>query len=352
MPYLKMFLALVVMILGADWLVRGATRLAGRFGVSRLLIGLTVVAFGTSAPELAVSLRSALGGQPDLTVGNVLGSNVFNVLMVLGLTALARPLVIARKLIRLDIPIVVAVSLLLFVLALDGHLSRFDGLLLFAGGIAYTVFSVRLARREAPDDRPPALGKGGPALDAGLVLVGLFLLVVGADGFVNGAVELARAMGVSELVIGLTIVAAGTSLPEVMTSVVAALRDERDMAVGNVVGSNLMNILCILGASSLIAPDGVAVAEEARAFDLPVMIASAFALLPIAIARGRLARWEGAFFLGSYAAYTLFLLLQANQGELLPAYRSAMLGFVLPLVSVTLIVVLVQGLQRRHEGGP
>ena len=357
MLHLKMLLALGILTLGADWLVRGATRLAGRFGVSRLLIGLTIVAAGTSAPELAVSLDSSLTGKPDLAVGNVVGSNVFNVLFILGLSALAAPLVIARKLTRLDIPLMVAVSLLLFVLVLDGKIGRFDGLLLFAGAVGYTYFSVRISRTEASAEAstqastqvraPVAQPRGGLAFDAGLILVGLALLVFGARWFVVGAVELARGFGVSELVIGLTIVAAGTSLPEVATSLVAALRGERDVAVGNVVGSNLLNILLILGLCGLVAPEGLAISPAVQRFDLPVMIAAAFATLPIAIARGRIARWEGLFFLVAYCAYAGYLVLEATAHDSLPLYSSVMLGFVMPLLCVTLIVLLAQGLQRR-----
>jgi cation:H+ antiporter len=350
MLYVELLLALGVLTLGADWLVRGATRLAARFGVSRLLIGLTVVAFGTSAPELAVSLGAALTDKTDLAIGNVVGSNVFNVLFILGLSALAAPLVIARKLVRLDIPLMIAVSLLLFVLALDGKLGRFDGLLLTAGAVGYTVFSIRISRADpGAAETSEGAPKGKLAFDLGWIVVGLALLVFGARWFVGGAVELARAFGVSELVIGLTIVAAGTSLPEVATSVVAALRGERDVAVGNVVGSNLLNILAILGLCALIAPSGVGVSPAVRAFDLPVMIAVAVATLPMALARGRIARWEGALFLVAYAAYAGYLVLQASAHDALATYSAVMLEFVLPLVAVTLIVVLVQGLQRPRE---
>jgi cation:H+ antiporter len=356
MLYLTMFLALGVLTLGADWLVRGATRLAARFGVSRLLIGLTVVSFGTSAPELAVSVGASLTGKADLALGNVIGSNVFNVLFILGLSALAAPLVIARKLVRLDIPIMIAVSLLLLVLALDGRIGRFDGVLLCAGAVGYTVFSVRISRTDASSDEDAGAKPAGRVwLDFGLILVGLALLVFGARWFVDGAVELARSFGVSELVIGLTIVAAGTSLPEVATSVVAALRGERDVAVGNVVGSNILNILAILGMCGVLAPEGVAVSRAVLAFDLPVMIAVALATLPLALARGRIARWEGVVFLVAYGLYVSYLVLQASAHDSLPLYSQVMLGFVLPLVTVTLIVVLVHGLQARRgpdEHGP
>ncbi|HEY5790705.1 MAG TPA: calcium/sodium antiporter, partial [Gammaproteobacteria bacterium] len=289
-----LLLGLLLLVAGAELLVRGAVRLAGAWGVSPLVVGLTVVAFGTSAPELAVSLSAAWRGQAgaDLALGNVVGSNIFNVLLILGLSAAITPLVVAQKLVRVDVPLMIGVSLLVLLLALDGAIGRGDGLLLFAGIVAYSVFAVVHGRREADAvaqqyadalDGAPA---GGPARHLGLVLVGLVLLVLGARWLVHGATGLARGFGVSELVIGLTVVAGGTSLPEVATSVVASLRGQRDIAVGNVVGSNLFNLLGVLGLSGLAAPDGLVVIDSVRGFDLPVMIAAAIACLPI-YARGR-----------------------------------------------------------------
>jgi cation:H+ antiporter len=354
MLYLELLLALGVLTLGADGLVRCATGLAARCGVPSLLIGLTVVAFGTSAPELAVSLDASLSGRTDLAVGNVVGSNVFNVLFILGLSALVASLEIARKLVRLDIPLMIAVSLLLLVMAMDGELGRLDGALLAAGAVAYTVFSIRVSRAEdGAAAAQSTRASGGLAWDLVRILVGLALLVLGARWFVSGATELARSFGMSELVIGLTIVAAGTSLPEVATSIVAALRGERDVAVGNVVGSNLLNVLAILGLCALLAPDGLPVSPAVLRLDLPVMIAVAIATLPLAIARGRIARWEGALFLVGYGLYAAYLVLQATEHDSLPRFSAVMLEFVLPLVAVTLIVLLVQGLQHRHgrDGG-
>ena len=261
------FLALVG---GAELLVRGASKLAAALGISPIVIGLTVVAFGTSAPELAVSVRAALfEGQADIALGNVVGSNIFNVLGVLGLSAAVASLVVAQRLVRLDVPIMIGASLLAFALALDGRVGRIDGALMLALGIGYTVLTVRLGRRESRaveaeyarefGERSKA---GGHLVNAGLVLAGLALLVVGANWLVDGASAIARAFGVSELLIGLTVVAAGTSLPELATSVIAAVRGERDIAVGNVVGSNIFNLFIVLGASALAAPEGVAVAQN------------------------------------------------------------------------------------------
>ncbi len=343
-------LGLVLLLTGAELLVRGAARLAARVGISALVIGLTVVAFGTSAPELAVTVQAGLAGKADLALGNVVGSNIFNVLFILGLSALITPLLVSRQLVRLDVPLMVGVSVLLLVLAIDGRVSTFDGVLLVAGLLAYTVFTVREGRRNNVD------AGADPATETGLVarlpvqllliVAGLALLVLGARWLVAGAVELAQAAGLSEAVIGLTVVAAGTSLPEVATSVVAAVRGERDMAVGNVVGSNIFNILLIAGVGATVAPGGLEVAPALLRFDLPVMVAVAVACLPIFFTAHLIARWEGALFFGYYVAYTLYLLLNATGHDALPAYSVAMLEFVLPLTVVTLLVLVLRALRE------
>lgn len=337
-------LGLVVLIGGAELLVRGASQLAAAVGISSLVIGLTVVSFGTSAPELAVSIQSSLAGQPDLAIGNVVGSNICNILLILGICATITPLVVARQLIRLDVPLMIGVSLLLFLLARDGLIGRWDGGLLFSGIIAYIVFTLSQSRREhalaAADADAPAAPKPTPLnllLQVVLILAGLGLLILGANWLVTSAVTIARALGVSELVIGLTVIAIGTSLPEVATSTLASIRGERDLAVGNVVGSNLFNILTILGLTSLITP--INVAPAAIRFDLPIMIAVALACLPIFFTGMQIARWEGLLFLCYYLAYTLFLILTATQSAALPLFSIAMLGFALPLTAVTLLVL-------------
>jgi cation:H+ antiporter len=255
---------LIALIVGAELLVRGASKLALSFGISPLVVGLTVVAFGTSAPELAVSVQSAWSGQVDIALGNVVGSNIFNVLFILGLSALIAPLLVHRQLIRQEVPMMVALSLLLWLLASDGGISRGDGLLLVSLLLAYTFLVIRQSRREslagAPlaSELPPPVD--GHAWDAHwlaqllLVAAGMTLLVLGSNWLVEAAVTLARRLGMSEVVVGLTIVAAGTSLPEVATSIMAAVRGQRDIAVGNVVGSNIFNILAVLGISASIAP--------------------------------------------------------------------------------------------------
>jgi cation:H+ antiporter len=358
MNVLLFIAGLAGLIAGAELLVRGASKLALAFGLSPLVVGLTIVAFGTSSPELAVSVGAAYNGQTDIAVGNVVGSNIFNVLFILGLSALITPLVVHVQLIRQEVPIVLGVSLLLVLLSLDGRLSTFDGLLLTALMVAYTVFLIRQSRSQtqaAHDEYSgtmPATDAGrwdsGLPVQLGLIVVGLVLLVAGSQALVTASVAFARALGVSELVIGLTIIAAGTSMPEVATSVMAAAKGERDIAVGNVVGSNVFNILGCLGLSSLVAAlsgaGAIPVPDSARHFDLWVMLAVALACLPVFLSGREIARWEGALFLCFYAAYVAYLILAAQQHDALPAFSSAMLGFVLPLTVVTLVAASL----RKH----
>ncbi|EFO81731.1 CaCA family Na(+)/Ca(+) antiporter [Oscillochloris trichoides DG-6] len=347
-------IGLVLLIAGAELLVRGASRLAGAAGIPPLIIGLTVVAFGTSAPEFAVSAQSALSGQADIALGNVVGSNIFNVLFILGASALIIPLVVQRQLVRLDVPIMIGASLLLGLLALDGIVNRVDGVILFVLLLAYIAFQVRQGLREssngadADDQIEKPKGAGQLIMNIGLIIVGLAMLVVGSGWLVDGAVAIARALGLSELIIGLTIIAAGTSLPEVAASMIAALRGERDIAVGNVVGSNIFNILGILGLTAVIAPSGVAVAPAALAFDIPVMIAVMLACLPIFFTEHRIARWEGGLFLGYYVAYTAYLVLAATNHDALPLFSSMMMTFVLPLTLITLVVLGVRAFMQQR----
>ncbi|PDV98160.1 calcium/sodium antiporter [Candidatus Chloroploca asiatica] len=351
---------LVCLVIGGELLVRGASALAAVAGISPLVIGLTVVSFGTSSPELAVSLQAGLSGNADIALGNVVGSNIFNVLFILGLCALIAPLIVSLQVVRRDVPIMIGVSFLLGFLALDGRISRLEGLGLFIGILSYVTWSVISSRRETAQNQAAAekLGQAQPSvpkssrtqilINIGLVLGGLIVLVLGAGWLVDGAVELAQALGVSDVVIGLTIVAVGTSLPEVVTSVIATIRNQRDLAVGNVVGSNIFNILGILGVAALVTPDGIGVPQSAIVFDIPVMIAVAVACLPIFFTRMMIARWEGFLFLGYYIAYTTYLILAATHHEALPAYSSVMIAFVLPLTAVTLAVLAARAYMKQR----
>ena len=356
---LMFLLGLGALTVGAELLVRGAARLALTFGISPLVVGLTVVAFGTSAPEMAVSAGAALSGTGDIAVGNVVGSNIANVLLILGLSALIVPLVVNEQIIRQEIPIMIGASLLLVVMAMDGSLSAGEGAVLFALVVAYTVFLVVQSRRagqatqdEYAAEMPDAKSKWDAhwAVQVALVVVGLGLLVLGADWLVGAAVAVARIFGVSDLVIGLTVVAVGTSMPEIATSLVAAFRGERDIAVGNVVGSNVFNILAVMGVAGILAGNGLAVSAAARNFDLWVMLAVALACLPIAMSGREIARWEGGLFVGYYIAYTAFLVLAAQKHEDLPVFSGIMMSYVIPLTVIGLVVSFIHG--NRKSGDP
>jgi cation:H+ antiporter len=364
MIHLFLFVAgLVCLVLGANVLVRGASKLALSFGISPLVVGLTIVALGTSAPEIAVSVASVLEGKTDMAMGNVVGSNIFNVLFILGLSALIVPLVVHRQLIRQEVPIMFGVTLLMALMAMDGRLNMAESLALVTLMVLYTGFLVVQSRRETAANQAAAQastqgvdefeaelqastpGAWDAKLPAQLALmaVGLALLVLGSDWLVGAAVVFAKALGVSDVVIALTIVAAGTSMPEVATSIAAALKGERDIAVGNVVGSNIFNILGCLGISGVVAGSaGLVVAPSLLAFDIWVMLAVALACLPMFITGGEIARWEGGVFAGYYVAYVAYLILAAQEHEALGAFSSVMLSFVVPLTVITLVVAVVR----------
>ncbi|SDR78409.1 cation:H+ antiporter [Halopseudomonas xinjiangensis] len=346
---------LVLLVAGAEVLVKGASRLAAGFRISPLVIGLTVVAFGTSAPEMAVSAGAAVAGQGDIALGNVLGSNIFNVLFILGLAALISPLVVSRQLIRLDVPLMIGATVLVILLSLDGELGLLDGALLMASIIGYTGFLVISSRRaNRPGDAeelgvPDAEHSGSMPMNVLFIIGGLVMLVLGARWLVDGAVSMATAFGLSERVIALTIVAAGTSLPEVATSVIASIRGQRDIAVGNVVGSNLFNLLAVLGLAGLLSPDGVQVSDAVLRFDMLVALAVAIACLPIFFSGFRITRWEGLLFLAYYVVYTGHLVMAATGSVALGGLQSAVLYYALPLTALTLLVLMVQGWRERHK---
>ena len=352
--YIVLFFGgLAILVLGANLLVRGASKFALSFGISPLVVGLTVVAMGTSAPEVAVSVGAVLDGRTDIAAGNVVGSNVLNVLFILGLSALIAPLTVNVQIIRQEVPIMIGASVLLLALCIDGVISLRDGVFLSVLLIAYTVYVVRQSRLETQNAkaeyenevRPAQAGSWDASWPAqiGLILAGLACLVAGADLLVTASVAFARALGVSDVVIGLTIVAAGTSMPEIATSITAALKGERDIAVGNVVGSNIFNILGCLGVSGLVAgASGLQVAPSLLTFDLWVMIAVAIVCLPIFLTGREIARWEGGVFVAYYGAYVGYLILAAHDHDALEFFSGVMTGFVLPLTVVTLVVVLMR----------
>lgn len=353
MTWLMLAAGLVLLVFGADYLVKGAARLAGAFGIPSLVIGLTVVAFGTSAPELAVSVKAAWTGQAELAIANVVGSNIFNVLFILGLAAVIMPLVISKQLIRQDVPLMIVASIVVAWMAQDGQIERAEAAVLFVGLISYTVFLFVQGKKQgvtdSGDEEVEAMLKESHPMWQNILFVvgGLALLVLGARWLVGSAVELATAWGVSEAVIGLTIVAAGTSLPEVMTSVIATIKGERDIAVGNVVGSNIFNILCVLGLSGLISPTPLAASAQLATLDIPVMLAVAVLCLPLFFVGATLTRFEGLLFLIGYVGYTWLLIALALQHNYLAQLQQALLYGFVPFVAVYVLITLLLDLKKR-----
>jgi len=353
---LMLIAGLVLLVAGAEVLVKGASRIALMFGLSPLVIGLTIVAYGTSSPELMVSIQSSLAGQPDIALGNVVGSNIFNVLLILGVSALITPLVVAQQLIRLDVPILIGISCLTLMFGLDGKISRVDGAIFLMGIILYTTFLLIQSRKERnPEVTEEYEREYGDAtvrspqkiaINIGFVVVGLGLLVLGSKFLVDSSIAIARSFGISELVIGLTLVAAGTSLPELATSFVASIRGERDIAVGNVIGSNIFNILAVLGGSSLFSSEGLTVSASALRFDIPVMIAVAVICLPVFMTGQLIARWEGLLFLSYYVAYTAYLIMDSTNHENLPIFSNILLFVVFPATIISLGVSFLPSFRK------
>ncbi|MGI9658354.1 MAG: calcium/sodium antiporter [Gaiellaceae bacterium] len=346
MTVVQFLAGLVLLIAGAESLVRGAAGLARLLGVPSIVVALTVVAYGTGSPELAITLQAVSADRAGLAVGNLVGSNIANVLLILGVAGLLAPIAVKSRLVRIDVPIMIALSVLVVVLALDGGLGRIDGaLLVFCGGL-YTWLLIRARPRE-PKRRQLTATKRTPrslASRALLVLVGLGLLVLGARWLVDSATELARALGLSDLIIGLTLVALGTSLPELATTTIAVRRGERDIAVGNAIGSNIVNLALILGLAGLVSSRPLPVPDSLLHVDLPIMLAASVACLPIFFTGWAIARWEAALFVGYYCAYLLFLTLDAASHDAAPAFNAAMLAFVIPVTVLTLAILSTRAL--------
>jgi cation:H+ antiporter len=350
-------LGLGALIVGAEALVRGASKIALSLGISPLVVGLTIVAFGTSSPELAVSVSAAIDGNTDIAIGNVVGSNILNILLILGISAVITPLAVHSQIIRQEVPIMIGASVILAVMVVDRSLGRLESALLLALLVAYVVFLVRQSRAESAEIRDEFQGAAVRreaawdshwAAQALLIVVGLALLVLGARWLVDAAVAFARAFGVSDLIIGLTIIAAGTSAPEIATSIMAAIRGERDIAVGNVIGSNTFNILGCLGLSGLVSAEGLAIAPAVLHFDIWVMLAVAIACLPAFMLRRQIGRRRGLLFLAYYGAYVVYLILGAQQHDALEEYSDVMLSIVLPLTIVMLVAMVVRDQSQRR----
>ena len=353
-------LGFFLLIGGAEFLVRGASALAIAIGISPLVVGLTVVAYGTSAPELAVTINATYSGQSDLALGNIVGSNIANILLVIGIAATVGTLTVRPQLVRQEIPLMILVSVLVLLFGLDGRIGRIDGTILVLGAISYTVYVIRKSRQEIKSlektysdaldaEKEATKGTGKIVLQLGMIVIGLFLLVTGADWLIDGAVTIAELFGVSKLVIGLTIVAVGTSLPEIATSVAASMKNQRDIAVGNAVGSNIFNVLLVLGVTALVSPEGVLVNRTALTFDIPVMIAVAVAALAIFFTEYRIDRWEGILLLTYYAAYTAYLVLNATQHGLFDEFQTAMIFFIIPITVISLIGLTIKSFRNSHN---
>jgi len=338
---------LIALIGGADLLVRSASRTALYFGISKLVVGLTVVAFGTSAPELAVSIEAALNNQTDLMLGNVVGSNIANILLILGVSAMIIPLKVNADLIKSDVPIMIAITLVLIGFAYNGVISFWESLVFVIMLLFYLLYLVRQSGKTDFTVKESKEKTGSLPWNILLGIIGLAALILGARWLVSSAVEVAQIIGVSELVIGLTVVAFGTSLPEVVTSIVAALKGERDIAVGSVVGSCILNILAVLGVTGLIVPDGIAVQNVVLRFDLMILLAASIACIPIFFTGHLISRWEGLLFFSFYVAYIFYLFLYSTEHQLMEPFSNTMLMFVLPITSLMILMVAGRELKKR-----
>ncbi|QWA31789.1 calcium/sodium antiporter [Pseudomonas sp. RC3H12] len=347
-----MGLGLLLMIFGAELLVRAALRLAGRLHVRPLIIGLSLVAFGSTAPQLTVSLQAAYQGAPDVAVGSVVGSNIFNVLVILGLAALIIPLRVSRQLVRLDIPLMILASALVYLLALNGELGRLEGGLLLLGLAGYLAMLWHQSRHYARTYPAPRTEHASPLRfwSGALlqILMGLGLLSLAGHLVLEAAVEVATDLGLSERIIGLTVVAVCTSLPELAAALIAALRGEREIAVGTVIGSNLFNLLAVLGLTAVTTPTPLSISPNALDFDLPVMLGVAALCLPVFYSGYRVTRAEGLVFLCLYLAYGLHVVTFTTGLPLAGHLEQLMLFYVMPLLGVVLLYTTVRAWCRQH----
>ena len=358
MTLLQLLIGFAALIVGADVLIRGATRLASKCGVSPLVAGLTIVAFGTSSPELVVSVSTSFAGNNDLAFANVVGSNIFNVLMILGVSAMITPLLVHAQIVRQEAPILLGASVLVLLFALDGNIGMLDSAVLLVMLVAYTVFLIRQSRHEsaAVSDQfeqslpgshapPQSLFARSTGLQVLAVMAGLALLIVGSQWLVKACVDIASHFGVSESVVGLTIIAAGTSLPELATSVIAAIRGQRDMAVGNVVGSNIFNLLGCVGAAGIVSDHGLLVGPALLRVDVWLMVGVALACVPIFVSDRLVSRREGVLLLVGYVCYTVWLILTKDAAKQ-QAFGSAMQSYAIPTAVILLTFVWVRASSR------
>ena len=342
-----LLLGFVFLLFGADILVRGSVRIAEALGIPPLIMGLTVVAFGTGSPELAISLKAQVVGSSEIALGNIIGSNICNTLLILGITAVLTTVSISIQVVRRDVPFIVLISFAPLVLGINGKISRIDGLLLICLYLLYTYWLVRGSRQTEDLIQVPKKSIKQKSANSRtyfliwnlwLIMCGLLFLFIGSQWVVDSAVSFARILGITELVIGLTIISFSTSLPEIATSVVAALRGRIDIAVGNVIGSNIFNILMVLGIASAVSSHGINVTQQALWVDIPVMISTSIICIPIFLTGRMIDRLEGGLLLFYYGIYMVYLFMRTGGNAYLPEYIAITLGFVIPLTLVILAI--------------
>ena len=338
------------MIGGAEILVRAVTRLATAIGISKLIIGLTVVAFGTSAPELAISIKAGISGQTDLMLGNIIGSNISNTLLILGLVAVFIPLKVNKWLIKSDLPIMIGITVIVFIFSLNGMITFWECLILSGLLATYLIYLARQGYHgsEVPDVKPKRK-PGSILLYLFFCIVGFVLLITGAQWMIDSALIFAEMMGVSELVIGLTVVAIGTSLPEVVVVLVAAIRKERDIAVGSIIGSNILNLLAVLGVSGLFIQGAIPVQDVLIRFDIPLLIIVSLLCIPIFYTGYRIARWEGGILLFFYGSYLYYLYLSNIEHPFLEHFTYWMSRWIIPGLIIVIIIVAVFEWKKRYR---
>ncbi len=355
--FLQLSGGLLLLVVGAETLIKASVKIGKVMRVSSLVIGMTVVAFGTSAPEVAVSASAILSNQHDVAFGNTIGSNIFNILFILGFAAILRSLSVRARMIWMDTLVMIAVAVIFYLCALDGKIGFVDGATFLLGLVIYTIITIKMSQKEnmaVQEEYRQEFGaergthKGAWFVGAQIlaVLIGLGLLVWGSKWFVAGSISIARSLGVSDLVISLTIVAAGTSLPEVATSVMAAIKGEQDIAVGNVVGSGIFNILGIGGLCGVLSGHGAIVAPSLLQFDIPIMIAVSVACLPIFFSGHKITRGEGIVLFIYYILYTTYLLMRSAEHDALPVFSATLGYFVIPLTAFTLMFIAFQQYER------
>jgi cation:H+ antiporter len=346
----------VTLIGGAELFLKSVDKFGAAWSVSPVVMGLTVVAFATGAPELAISLQAAADGRPDLVLGNIIGSNIANILLILGVAGLYKPLNITNRIIKIDVPTVIGASLLLYFLAVDGSLSTLDGLIIISGLLLYSAFmylQIRKDRKTNQQQRAeqPDTGESVTILFYGkyilLLLIGLVLIVMGSRWMVEAAVTIAEILGVSELIIGLTIVSIGTSLPEVATSLSSVRKGDADTAIANVMGSNLYNILLTLGLTVVIAPGALQVSADAIHFDLPIMVIVAASCLPLFWPGKHIGRPEAAGFLFYYASYITYLVLIALHHPFKEQMEWGMSRIIIPATVLLIIAKFISDYRRK-----